>query len=146
MLIILMAISELSCYQCRQEVDDYNRTIRGDEGCFEGKDMEEYLLECPNGYEFCKTDLYVDWLPNGQHKYGMYRNCSEETVSKCLDGLSTVGKWKDCLTSCNTTGCNDGDEALDAFIETNPSNIWNCYACEAEFFLNGTVIGWDTHH
>ena len=132
----------MSCYQCRQEVDQYNRTISCHAGCFEGEEMEQYLKECPNSSDSCVTEFYVDWLPVGQHKYTMYRNCSaKEYHQTCTDGSVTTAKFKDCMTSCNTTACNDGDEAFEVFIQHNPSNIWNCYSCEAEYFLNGTVIG-----
>ena len=132
----------MRCYQCRQEVDEYNRTISGDAGCFEGEEMEQYLQECPNSSDSCVTDLYVDWLPVGQHKYTMHRNCSSTNLDqKCIEGSVPFTKWKDCFASCNTTACNDGDEAFEVLIQHNPSNIWNCYSCEAEHFLNGTVIG-----
>ena len=50
-------------------------------------------------------------------------------------------KFKDCQTSCNTTACNDGDEAFKVLAEETPSNVWSCYACEMEYFSNGTILG-----
>ena len=72
----------------------------------------------------------------------MARSCSAKPYGpECFSGSTDALAYQDCVTSCNTTACNDGDEAFDVFIQNNPSNIWNCYACEAEYFLNGTVIG-----
>ena len=138
-----MLVLDMSCYQCRETVDEYNITLAGtDIGCFEGKDMEDYLKECPSGSDYCETELVVDWLPNGKHFYQMFRGCSAKQYEPgCVEGSLSTSAYKDCRTLCNSTACNGGDEAFDVFIQNTTSNIWNCYACEAEYFLNGTVIG-----
>ena len=71
---------DVSCYQCIETVDGFNRTISGDIGCFEGKDMESYLQECPEDYDHCGTEIEVDWYPKGTHQYRIIRGCSPRSL------------------------------------------------------------------
>ena len=135
-------VLELSCYTCEEAVDDYNRTKRGDIGCFEGKDIDSFLQECPEDYNYCQTTLGVDWFPKGDHQYTIIRECSSRSAARdCFSGATNLIQYKDCETSCNTTACNDGDEGLRRFAEDTPSNVLSCYVCETQHFSNGTILG-----
>ena len=105
--------------------------------------MEIYLQECPQSSDHCRTELAVDWLSKGKHIYTLNRGCSRTEVDTGCpwEGANSLLQYKDCWTSCNTTACNDGDEAFKVFAENTSSNVASCYACEVEYFSNGTVFG-----
>ena len=135
-------VLELSCYICEEGVDAYNRTVHGDIGCFEGKDMDSYLQECPEDYNYCQTVLETDWFPKVDHSYRMKRGCSKvKYEDDCNEGNAGWWQYKDCLSHCNTTACNAGDEVFEVFAQNTPSNVLSCYACEMEQFANGTILG-----
>ena len=138
-------VLELSCYTCKEVVDAYNRTVGdGDIGCFEGKDMDSYLQECPEDKNYCKTTIEADWYPKGDHQYRIIRECSSRSSAEyCFTGTGEGGliQYKDCETLCNTTACNDGDEGLRRFAEDTPSNVLSCYACEMQHFSTEPILG-----
>ena len=58
-------VSHHYCYSCSVTVDHLNQTVgNGDELCWNDP-AEAHQIECPAGYNFCITDMEVDWMAQG---------------------------------------------------------------------------------
>ena len=131
-------VAEHYCYVCEVRVNHLNQTVGlGDFHCLDDP-PSIYELECPETQTYCKTELEVDWMPNGDQETTVRRSCSETPApTLCTIGnpYGSIFQIKDCASTCTNnliSGCNNdlmevGQKFAD---EVTGEQVQSCFNCE----------------
>ena len=130
----------LQCHSCSASRDSSGYPVGlGDQNCFDHPENTP-LIDCPIEYDFCETEMLVDWFMKGDQQVRITRGCAKYEQSKeCTSGQSERVMFKDCFEDCDTPGCNDKNTIGSKFDEGY--NQESCYACQYAEQDNGDVIG-----
>lgn len=98
------------CFVCTQKFDQTGEAIGyGDIGCWkeDGSINPAYLQICPDGFDYCAVDMYVDWTLRGHQEMTIRRTCTNQKPTSepsngiypvhCVSGdLGNGFEYKDC--------------------------------------------------
>ena len=134
--IITDPISEHFCAVCTVRMDHFNQTVgEGDARCWGEDRAAMFSQQCPEGHNFCITDIEVDWMANGDQHTTVRRSCATEPAPEtCASGAIQTWQYKDCATTCSNNllaPCNIKmyDTAL-MFSDETWHGTSTCYNCE----------------
>ena len=121
------------CFVCTQKFDQTGETIGyGDLGCWkeDGSINPAYMQLCPDGFDYCAVDMYVDWTLRGHQEMTVRRTCSNQKPASepsngvypvhCVSGdLGNGFEYKDCRQEFDAKA----DEATNADISEIESQL-----------------------
>ena len=132
----------ISCHTCQVTFNSLNQTLGvGDPNCFSNP-SEDTIQNCPQGQQYCTTELIVDWKVRGHQQYNVRRGCSFEPERPCFEGAASHGQayFKDCTVTCDSDNCNDGLEEVAAKFDSGKGQE-QCLTCSYLENSDGTVEG-----
>ena len=126
--------------QCQAIKDHVGNFIGQWSICFSDTPDNEYLDYCENDNDVCVTDLFVQWMQDGQQLAGVRRRCADKATlpDECIVEQNGLNSLKECMVSCDENKCNSGlDEVMDLH---DSGNEISCYNCQYGYDYTGNLL------
>ena len=132
------------CFVCSQRFDQTGESIGyGDLGCWkeDGSINPAYMQVCPDGFDYCAVDMFVDWTLRGHQEMTIRRTCTNQKPASepsngvypvhCISGdLGNGFEYRDCRQEFDA----NADEAANGPIAEIESQLGVslklCFGCD----------------